>query len=389
MVSGANGWIGGRLAARPVDHGVHVIGVSRAPDEARERRPEVVWIGVGDEIERAVRRTGAVVNLAQRAGGAPRQRRDPGDHPFVVARAGPGRSPCCRAGAGAGPRRGERHAPPARCCRPWKTRGGLGAAAVVVALADVQARLSAHSATRWTWPSGRSEPPTHRTASSSTTGASTRPSVSTGGRCAWPRPPNAPTRASWPRGEPLARRAVALRRKILGPEHPDVAADQVALAGLLDAVGKTADEGAVNLNNLAAIHQRRGEPQLAEPLYRRALSIKQRALGDRHPELATTLNNLATLLRKAGRHREAEPLYLRALALLEAAVEPSHPSIARDRSRVKRAPPERQPRFAVKLTGKSGLHSPVADGGLRTVPEAFPADVTVIVTLRVPTFGSL
>lgn len=182
---------------------------------------------------------------------------------------------------------------------------------------------------------------------------------------------------------------MALRRKILGPEHPDVAAAQVALAGLLDAVGKTADEVAVNLNNLAAIHQRRGEPQLAEPLYRRALSIKQRALGDRHPELATTLNDLGTLLRKAGRHREAEPLYLRALALLEAAVEPSHPSIARYRSRVKRAPPERQPRFAVKRTGKSGLHSPVADGGLRTVPEAFPADVTVIVTLRVPTFGSL
>ncbi len=48
-----------------------------------------------------------------------------------------------------------------------------------------------------------------------------------------------------------------------------------------------------------------------------------------------------------------------------------------------------QVRRAVKRTGKSELHRPVADAGLRTVPEALPVEDTVIDTLSVPTFGSL
>src|SRR5262249_60525157 len=39
-------------------------------------------------------------------------------------------------------------------------------------------------------------------------------------------------------GEPLARRAVQLRRRALGPDHPDVAADQAALAAILDGEGR-------------------------------------------------------------------------------------------------------------------------------------------------------
>src|SRR4051794_31495124 len=66
VITGANGWIGGKLADRLAGEGVRVIGVSRTPGEAAERRPDVEWIGVGAELEEAVRRTGAVVNLAGR-----------------------------------------------------------------------------------------------------------------------------------------------------------------------------------------------------------------------------------------------------------------------------------------------------------------------------------
>jgi|tagenome__1003787_1003787.scaffolds.fasta_scaffold20435995_1 uncharacterized protein (TIGR01777 family) len=66
VITGANGWIGGKLADRLAGEGVRVIGVSRTPGEAAERRPDVEWIGVGAELEDAVRRTGAVVNLAGR-----------------------------------------------------------------------------------------------------------------------------------------------------------------------------------------------------------------------------------------------------------------------------------------------------------------------------------
>ena len=46
----------------------------------------------------------------------------------------------------------------------------------------------------------------------------------------------------------------------------------------------------------------------AEPLLRRALAIREEALGPDHPDTATSLNNLAVLLQAQGRYAEAEPL---------------------------------------------------------------------------------
>ena len=47
----------------------------------------------------------------------------------------------------------------------------------------------------------------------------------------------------------------------------------------------------------------------AEPLYKRSLSIREKALGPDHPHVGTTLNNLANAQR---RFAEAEPLLKRA-----------------------------------------------------------------------------
>ena len=55
----------------------------------------------------------------------------------------------------------------------------------------------------------------------------------------------------------------------------------------------------------------------AEPLYRHALAIRERALGPDHPDTAASLNDLAYLLRMQDRYAEAEPLYHRALAISE------------------------------------------------------------------------
>ena len=38
----------------------------------------------------------------------------------------------------------------------------------------------------------------------------------------------------------------------------------------------------------------------AEPLYRRALAIRERVFGPDHPEVSTSLNNLANLLTASG-----------------------------------------------------------------------------------------
>ena len=44
----------------------------------------------------------------------------------------------------------------------------------------------------------------------------------------------------------------------------------------------------------------------ADPLYRQALAIVRKALGEDHPDYATCLNNLALLYDAMGRHAEAE-----------------------------------------------------------------------------------
>jgi hypothetical protein len=54
----------------------------------------------------------------------------------------------------------------------------------------------------------------------------------------------------------------------------------------------------------------------AELLYRRALSIRERSFGKEHPDVAIDLNNLASLLQDTNRMAEAEPLYRRALSIM-------------------------------------------------------------------------
>lgn len=67
VITGANGWIGSYAGCELGRRGWRVTGVSRTPDEARERRPEWSWVGLeGDALERAVQRAGAVLNLAGR-----------------------------------------------------------------------------------------------------------------------------------------------------------------------------------------------------------------------------------------------------------------------------------------------------------------------------------
>ena len=52
---------------------------------------------------------------------------------------------------------------------------------------------------------------------------------------------------------------------------------------------------ATSLNNLAGLYDSLGDYAKAEPLYKRALAIWEKALGPDHPDVATSLNNLAAL----------------------------------------------------------------------------------------------
>jgi tetratricopeptide (TPR) repeat protein len=74
---------------------------------------------------------------------------------------------------------------------------------------------------------------------------------------------------------------------------------------------------ATSLNDLADIYSAQGQYAEAEPLYKRTLQIKEKALGPTDLYVAPSLMGLADLYYKQGRYAEAEPLYKRALAIRE------------------------------------------------------------------------
>ncbi|BBD57794.1 peptidase-like protein [Nostoc sp. HK-01] len=148
---------------------------------------------------------------------------------------------------------------------------------------------------------------------------------------------------------PLAERVLAIREKVLGKEHPDVATSLNNLAYLYSAqgkyqqaetvylralaitekvLGKEHPDVATSLNNLAYLYSEQGNYQQAELLYLRALAIREKVLGKEHPDVALSLNNLAELYRVQGKYQQAEPLYLRSLAILEKVLGKEHPDVA-------------------------------------------------------------
>ena len=70
-----------------------------------------------------------------------------------------------------------------------------------------------------------------------------------------------------------------------------------------------------SLDNVAVQCRALGRYAEAEPLYARCLAIREKVLGPDHPEVAAALDNVAMLLDAQGRYEQAEPLYRRALAI--------------------------------------------------------------------------
>lgn len=75
-----------------------------------------------------------------------------------------------------------------------------------------------------------------------------------------------------------------------------------------------------SLTHLATALRSQARYGAAEPLYRSALAIAEDTFGPQHPEAASSLNNLGALYKYWGRYEEAEPLYQRARSIVEQAV---------------------------------------------------------------------
>jgi tetratricopeptide (TPR) repeat protein/predicted Ser/Thr protein kinase len=106
------------------------------------------------------------------------------------------------------------------------------------------------------------------------------------------------------RGDELA---LEIRTRLLGHEHPLVAASHNNLGSDLWMLGRYGD---------------------AEAQLREAVAIHEAIAGPEHPRLAASLDNLVALLAESGDHAQAQPLIERALRIRERALSPNHPSLA-------------------------------------------------------------
>ena len=95
-------------------------------------------------------------------------------------------------------------------------------------------------------------------------------------------------------GEAALGRAVALRERLLGPSHPEVAS---------------------SLNSLAIVHieQQRADEAVGE--LERVLAIRKATFGPEHDHVAATYNNLGVAYRKGDRCTEAVPMFEQAIAM--------------------------------------------------------------------------
>jgi tetratricopeptide (TPR) repeat protein len=112
------------------------------------------------------------------------------------------------------------------------------------------------------------------------------------------------SKALYREAEPLFRRAVELREGLLGTDAPDTA---------------------TSLSNLGRLYLAQGRLGEARTLFERALNIRETVFGPEHPETAISLNNLGVLLQEQGDLEGARPLKELALQIREKAFGIEHP----------------------------------------------------------------
>ncbi len=156
-------------------------------------------------------------------------------------------------------------------------------------------------------------------------------------------------RGDYAEAETLFVAALDLRRRVLGEEHAETAESYNNLGVLFNVQGQYGrgrpliEEGlrrrrqllgprhlevAQSLNNLAVATWVDGDPARADSLFREALAIRREALGERHPYVANTLNNLARLLRDLGDLEAAETMFIEAVSIWEETLGPDHTSVS-------------------------------------------------------------
>ncbi|HVN04508.1 MAG TPA: serine/threonine-protein kinase [Bryobacteraceae bacterium] len=144
----------------------------------------------------------------------------------------------------------------------------------------------------------------------------------------------------------LHTRAVDIRRRVLGPQHPDTLTSMNSLGASLAGQGRYAEAEKLNratlemrrrvlgpehpdtlksMSNLAIALRGEGRFAEAEKLNRETLEIRRRVLGPEHPDTLQSMSNLAPALHQEGRYAEAEKLNRETLEIRRRVLGPDHP----------------------------------------------------------------
>jgi non-specific serine/threonine protein kinase/serine/threonine-protein kinase len=142
-------------------------------------------------------------------------------------------------------------------------------------------------------------------------------------------------------------RALALRQRLLGSDHPETQASTLALAQVLEQRGRYDDavqllspivdslrrqrgpDDAATVDataNVGRLFRQQGKYAESEPLLLTALDSQQRTLGEDDPATLTTMNSLATTYFLQGKYAESEPLYRTVLDRRRRVLGAEHPS---------------------------------------------------------------
>ena len=148
---------------------------------------------------------------------------------------------------------------------------------------------------------------------------------------------------------PYVEQALAIHKDVLGVKHPDTAKSLDNLGRLLQAVGDyhasrqyleqalaihrevlgdKHPHTAVSLNNMASLLCAMGDYAVARPYYEQALAIQKEVLGETHSDTVTSLNNLGEVLLTLGDYAAARPCLEKTLKIRKDVLGDKHPHTA-------------------------------------------------------------
>jgi tetratricopeptide (TPR) repeat protein len=113
--------------------------------------------------------------------------------------------------------------------------------------------------------------------------------------------------------EHLFTETLAMKRRVLGDRHPEVA---------------------ITLGYLGAIQQSRGNLARAEAMFREELAIQRQAVGEKHPEVANILNDIAFVEYDRGHKQTALATERKAYGIFRELFPGDHPEVARFQNRI-------------------------------------------------------